>query len=153
MKTHNQRLSKTHSIPYWTTSVFSSAVTDLVLIYELVTSSASVNRWLTLYSWTLNYWTAFWILLKWMNEWMNEFLVLLSTATALNDDCLTNVPVLKVKVMLPPTVSRTVLSWNKAPIWGLTPDLYYWMTVVGLLMWGALSNERTCLSFARISQQ
>jgi hypothetical protein len=30
------------SIPYWTTSVFSSTVTDLVLIYESVTSSASV---------------------------------------------------------------------------------------------------------------
>jgi hypothetical protein len=38
-------------------------VTDLVLIYESVTSSASVVRWLTLHSRTLNYWTAFWILL------------------------------------------------------------------------------------------
>jgi hypothetical protein len=35
---------KTRSIPYWTTSVFSSAVTDLVLIYESVTSSAFVVR-------------------------------------------------------------------------------------------------------------
>jgi hypothetical protein len=42
---------KTRSSPYWTTSVFSSTVTDLVLIYESVTSSASVVRWL---SWTLN---------------------------------------------------------------------------------------------------
>jgi hypothetical protein len=42
-------------IPYCTTSVFSSTVTDLVLIYESVTSSASVVRWLTLHSWTLNY--------------------------------------------------------------------------------------------------
>jgi hypothetical protein len=48
---HNQWLPKTRSIPHWTTSVFSSTVTDLVLIYESVTSS---------------------------------------TATALNDDCLTN---------------------------------------------------------------
>jgi hypothetical protein len=31
-------------------------VTDLVLIYESVTSSASVVRWLTLHSWTLNFW-------------------------------------------------------------------------------------------------
>jgi hypothetical protein len=31
---HNQWLSKTHSIPYWTTSVFSSTMTDLVLIYD-----------------------------------------------------------------------------------------------------------------------
>jgi hypothetical protein len=30
------------------------------------------------------------------------------------------------------------LSWNKAPIWGLRPDLYYCMTVAGLLIWGAL---------------
>jgi hypothetical protein len=40
------------------------------------------------------------------------------------------------------------LSWNKAPIWGLRPDLCYYMTVAGLLMWGALSDERTGLSFA-----
>jgi hypothetical protein len=39
------------------------------------------------------------------------------------------------------------LSWNKAPIWGLRPDLYYCQTVAGLLMWGALSDYRTGLSF------
>jgi hypothetical protein len=39
------------------------------------------------------------------------------------------------------------LSWNKAPIWGLRPDLYYRRTVAGLLIWGALSDERTGLSF------
>jgi hypothetical protein len=33
----------TRSTPYWTTSVFSYTVTDLVLIYESVTSSASVS--------------------------------------------------------------------------------------------------------------
>jgi hypothetical protein len=38
-------------------------------------------------------------------------------------------------------------SWNKAPIWGLRPDSYYRRTVAGLLMWGALSDERTGLSF------
>jgi hypothetical protein len=41
------------------------------------------------------------------------------------------------------------LSWNKALIWGLRADLYYCQTVAGLLMWGALSDERTGLSFAR----
>jgi hypothetical protein len=51
---HNQWLCKTRSIPYRTTSVFSSTVTDLVLIYESVTSSASGVRWLTLHSWTPN---------------------------------------------------------------------------------------------------
>jgi hypothetical protein len=40
------------------------------------------------------------------------------------------------------------LSWNKAPIWGLRPDLDYCLTVAGLLVWGALSDERTGLSFA-----
>jgi hypothetical protein len=40
----------------------------------------------------------------------------------------------------------TSLSWNNAPIWGLRPDFYYCLTV-SLLMWGALSDERTGLSF------
>jgi hypothetical protein len=39
------------------------------------------------------------------------------------------------------------LSWNRAPIWGLRPDFYYCQTVAGLFMWGALSDERTSLSF------
>jgi hypothetical protein len=39
------------------------------------------------------------------------------------------------------------LSWNKAPIWGLQPDFYYRRTFAGLLMWGALSDGRTGLSF------
>jgi hypothetical protein len=39
------------------------------------------------------------------------------------------------------------LSWNKAPIWGLGSDFYYCQTIAGLLMWGALSDERTGLSF------
>jgi hypothetical protein len=39
----------------------------------------------------------------------------------------------EVKVMLRPTVQSASLSWNKAPIWGLRPDLYYCQTVAGLL--------------------
>jgi hypothetical protein len=39
------------------------------------------------------------------------------------------------------------LSWHKAPIWGLRLDFYYCQTVAGLLMWDALSDERTGLSF------
>jgi hypothetical protein len=41
------------------------------------------------------------------------------------------------------------MSWNtcKAPIWGLQSDFCYYQTVVGLLMWGALSDERMGLSF------
>jgi hypothetical protein len=44
-------------------------------------------------------------------------------------------------------VQSASLSWNKAPIWGLRPDFYYCQTVAGLLMWGALSDERTGLLF------
>jgi hypothetical protein len=40
------------------------------------------------------------------------------------------------------------LSWNKAPIWGLRPDLDYCLTVAGLWIWGTLSDERTGLLFA-----
>jgi hypothetical protein len=43
------------------------------------------------------------------------------------------------------------LSWNKASIWGLRPDIYYCQTVAGLLIWGALSDERTGLSFASVT--
>jgi hypothetical protein len=39
------------------------------------------------------------------------------------------------------------VSWNKALMWGLWPDFYHCQTVVGLLIWGALSDERTGLSF------
>jgi hypothetical protein len=51
-------VTKTRFIPYWTTSVFSSTVTDLVLIYGSVISSVSVARWLTLHIiLRLNEWT------------------------------------------------------------------------------------------------
>jgi hypothetical protein len=37
------------------------------------------------------------------------------------------------------------LSWYKVP------ELYYCLMVTGLLMWGALSDERMGLSFATVS--
>jgi hypothetical protein len=43
------------------------------------------------------------------------------------------------------------LSWNKAPVWGLRPHFYYCQTVAGLLMWDALSDGRTGLSFTNCS--
>jgi hypothetical protein len=46
--------------------------------------------------------------------------------------------------MLRPTAS---LSSCQAPIWGLRPDFYYCQIVADLLMWGALSDERTGLPF------
>jgi hypothetical protein len=39
------------------------------------------------------------------------------------------------------------LSWNIALFSGLQPDFYYYQTVSGPLMWDALSEERTGLSF------
>jgi hypothetical protein len=44
-------------------------------------------------------------------------------------------------------VQSASLSSKKASIWGLRPDFYYCQTVAGLLIWGALSDERTGLSF------
>jgi hypothetical protein len=38
------------------------------------------------------------------------------------------------------------LSWNKAPIWGVWSDFYYCLRAANLLMWRALSDERTGLS-------
>jgi hypothetical protein len=42
------------------------------------------------------------------------------------------------------------LSWNKAPIWGSRPDFDYCQTVAGLLMWGALSDEKMDLTFTSV---
>jgi hypothetical protein len=52
----------------------------------------------------------------------------------------------KSKVMLRPTVSRPIYLGVK-PYWYTRPDFCYCQTVGGLLMWGALSEERMDLSF------
>jgi hypothetical protein len=39
------------------------------------------------------------------------------------------------------------LSWCQTPIWGPRQNCCYRQTVAGLLMWGALSDERLGLSF------
>jgi hypothetical protein len=88
---HNQWLSKTPSIPYWTTSVFSSTVTN------------DKRR---------------------IPDHSHE-----SESYVATDG------------------QSASLSWNKAPLWGLRPDFYYCLTVAGLSMWGALSDERMGLSF------
>jgi hypothetical protein len=54
---------------------------------------------------------------------------------------------LSLSLMLRPNGQSASLSWNKAPIWGLRPDFYYCQRVASLLMWSALSDKRTGLSF------
>jgi hypothetical protein len=67
---HSRWLPKTSC----TTSVFSSVVNDLFLIYESVTSRAFVVRWLTLHIWTFNWTIEVWNcrLNSLMTEWLNS---------------------------------------------------------------------------------
>jgi hypothetical protein len=133
-----QSMTKTRFIPYWTTSVFCSTVTDWVLIYESVTSSSSAVRWLTLHRRILNSTTELlsefsydWMNAEWRltYEWMNEWIPNQSQS------------------YITTYGQSASLSWNKAPIWGLRPDLYYCQTVACLFVWGALSDDRSGMSF------
>jgi hypothetical protein len=46
------------------------------------------------------------------------------------------------------------LSWNQAPIWSSRVRIYYYcQTIAGMLMWDALSDERTGLSFTTEPRQ
>jgi hypothetical protein len=94
MTAHNQWLSKTRSIPYWTTSVFSSTVTN---------ADESL----------LTHWTSLWKPL--LSVWVWVF-----------------------------CYDRRSLGQS---VRGLRPDFCYCQKVAGLLMWGALSDERAGLSF------
>jgi hypothetical protein len=67
---------------------------------------------------------------------------------SLKNELLQSVQV-KVKVTLRLTVSQSVLV--SSAIWGSSPDIYYCLIVTVLLLWGALSYERTGLSFIRVS--
>jgi hypothetical protein len=63
-------------------------------------------------------------------------------------DCLTTSEIVSESEAYVTTDGQSAsLSWHKAPIRGLRPDFYYCQTVAGLLMWGALSDERTGLLF------
>jgi hypothetical protein len=55
--------------------------------------------------------------------------------------------ILSLSLMLRPTVSRSVCLGIKHPSGAYDHIFYYRRTVAGLLMWGALSDERTGLSF------
>jgi hypothetical protein len=41
-------------------------------------------------------------------------------------------------------------SWCRVHIWGSWPDIYCCLTITVLLLWNALSDERTGLSFVRV---
>jgi hypothetical protein len=150
-------VTKTRSIPCWTTGVFSFTVTGLVLIYEFVTSSVSFVRWLTLHSGTFNSVE----LLNWLlNSLTTESLNWINSPelnwTELNWSELnsTVLRMLNARTLLRMTTESesyvttdgqsASLSWNKSPIWGLRPDFYYCQTVAGLLMWGSLTRRRVC---------
>jgi hypothetical protein len=82
-----------------------------------------------------------WLSLQQLDCLMKDFL------TALNEVCLMNERIKSSQSYIMTDGQLASLSWNKAPIWGLQPDLYYCQTVAGLLMWGTLSDDWTGLSF------
>jgi hypothetical protein len=113
MTFHNQWVSncKTRSIPYWTTSVFSSTVTTDERRIPADTFSCLERRL--------------------SHDWVLE---------------------VKVKVTLRLTVRQSISQsvLVSGPIWGSWQDIYYCLTVTVLLLWVALSDERTGLSFVRV---
>jgi hypothetical protein len=54
---------------------------------------------------------------------------------------------LSLSLILRPTVSRRVYLGIKHPSGAYDQIFYYCQTVAGLLMWGAISDERTGVSF------
>jgi hypothetical protein len=69
------------------------------------------------------------------------------TPTSLSSHCVSKLLCNECESYVTTDGQSASLSWYKAPIWGLRPDLYYCLTVAGLLMCGALSDERRGLSF------
>jgi hypothetical protein len=64
--------------------------------------------------------------------------------------CWLSSPQVKVNVTLRLTVSQSV-SFVSSQIWGSWPDIYYCLKIKVLLLWGALSDERTGLSFIYVA--
>jgi hypothetical protein len=118
-------------VPFLTALRVSSTVTELDLIYESVTSSASVVRWLTLHSWTLKSLTT-----EFFDEWIEW---------RLSYECFR-------------WKSKSHCDWQSvsqsglvsSPIWGSWPVISYCVIVSVLSLWGALSDERSGLSFVRV---
>jgi hypothetical protein len=68
-----------------------------------------------------------------------------SNWTIIASDSRTELTWLSLSLMLRRSVGQSVLEWSTHL--GLTPDYYCCETIAGLLMWDALSDERTGLSF------
>jgi hypothetical protein len=115
----NQWLSKTRSFPYWTTSVSSSTVTN--------------DEWRIPSDWT---------------EWRIRTQLRMNSALLCSALLCSAERQSQSQSYITTDGQPASLSWNKAPIWGLRPDLDYCLTVAGLLIWGVLPDERTGLSFA-----
>jgi hypothetical protein len=134
-RAQNQWLPESRSILPGLWTVFSSSVSSTV------THLAESYEWLS--SWFSFLLRLFWNmtdLRTYSDLRQNWCLVLLSTPTA---------PVLSIESESCVTTDgqSAGLSWNKAPIWSLRPYFYYCHIFAGLLMWGALSDERTGQSF------
>jgi hypothetical protein len=135
----------TRSIPYWITSVFFSTVTDFVLIYESVTSSASVICWLTLHSSTLNYGTTFSVLLRLTDlriNWIElSSRIRVTVRVRIRVALRLEVYRIKVKVMLRPTVSRPVCLGIKH-LSGVCDKIFITVRHLRICWCGALSLTR-----------
>jgi hypothetical protein len=55
---------------------------------------------------------------------------------------------IKVKITLRLTVSQSVSHGVEPPTWGSWPNIYYCLTITVLLLWGALSEENTGLTYS-----
>jgi hypothetical protein len=91
-------------------------------------SSVSVARWLRLHSWSLNSFVLPCILC------VPSYTSVLSLSLSLS-------------LMLLPTVSLSVCLWMKHQHGAYDEIFYYRQAVAGLLLWGAISDERKGLSF------
>jgi hypothetical protein len=114
-RAHNQWLLKTRSILLDCDCVLFSC--------DRLGSDLRIGHFFSFTSWTFNHRT----LSSLMNKLVNWTLVSESESYVTTDG------------------QSASLSWNKAPIWGLRPDLRYCQTVAGLLMWRlSLTRGQIC---------
>jgi hypothetical protein len=128
MTAHNRWLPKTRFIPYLTTSAFFLVFLLLWLTWFWFTSHSLLS-----YECITTNLNDDWILTDWLGsayycDWLTT-----DSESCQSQSCVTT------------DGQSASLSWRQAPIWDLRP--IFFLTAAGLLMWGALSDERTGLSF------